>query len=221
LSTTLARARGAARGRAVQAARGRAARAERRPPGPRTEWRVGGQRGARARTRLEGTRAARGRAARREGARCVTRARGARCGVARREGARRVLSGGRPGRARRGDRARGRAARARREGARAARGFAVMYIKMTLYQNDPGGPPAVSSLACARIVVVTQDLDCPTTGCARRTRPVLKPSQRAPYYAVKVETETSRHLVARAPERCRSNTNTVTACVVPSARECG
>jgi len=89
-------------------------------PGPRTEWHVGGQRGARARTRLEGTRAARGRAARREGARCVTRARGARCGVARREGARRVP--------RRGDRARGRAARARREGARAARGRAVYLL---------------------------------------------------------------------------------------------
>ena len=62
-----------------------------------------------------------------------------------------------------------------------------------------GGPPAVSSLACARIVVVTQDLDCPTTGCARRTRPVLKPSRRAPHHAVKVETETSQHLVACAP----------------------
>ena len=68
----------------------------------------------------KGTRAARGRAARREGARCVTRARGARCGVARREGARRVP--------RRGDRARGRAARARREGARAARGRAVYLL---------------------------------------------------------------------------------------------
>ena len=62
-----------------------------------------------------------------------------------------------------------------------------------------GGPPALSSLACARIVVVTQDLDCPTTGCARGTRPTLKPSRRAPYHAVKVETETSRHLVACAP----------------------
>jgi hypothetical protein len=62
-----------------------------------------------------------------------------------------------------------------------------------------GGPPAVSSLACARIVVVTQDLDCPTTGCARRTRPALKPSRRAPHHAVKVETETSQHLVACAP----------------------
>ena len=93
-----------------------------------------------------------------------------------------------------------------REGAQRAHGARArvqlvgsQYIKMTLYQNDPGGPPAVSSLACARIVVVTQDLDCPTTGCARRTRPALKPSQRAPYHAVKVETETSRHLVARAP----------------------
>eukprot|EP00966_Prymnesium_polylepis_P109207 2527707-Prymnesium_polylepis.1 len=35
------------------------------------------------------------------------------------------------------------------------------------------------------IVVVIQDIDCPTTGSARGTRPALKPSHRAPYHAVK------------------------------------
>eukprot|EP00966_Prymnesium_polylepis_P137850 3185806-Prymnesium_polylepis.1 len=73
------------------------------------------------------------------------------------------------------------------------------------------GTRAVRTPPRDRIVVTARDFDCSTTGCDRGTRPTLKSSQRAPYHAFKVETETSRHLVARARQRFRSNANTVTA----------
>eukprot|EP00966_Prymnesium_polylepis_P023732 546546-Prymnesium_polylepis.1 len=45
------------------------------------------------------------------------------------------------------------------------------------------GTSAVRTPPRDRIVVTARDLDCSTTGCARETRPTLKPSQRAPYHA--------------------------------------
>eukprot|EP00966_Prymnesium_polylepis_P245165 5670914-Prymnesium_polylepis.1 len=65
--------------------------------------------------------------------------------------------------------------------------------------SDPpmcdAGTSAVRTPPRDRIVVTARNLDCSTTGCDRGTRPTFKPNQRAPYHAVKVETETSRHLV--------------------------